>query len=48
METTSPNMRDADVRSALRAAGWESLVIWECKVKDTEALAQTVKRFLNH
>ena len=38
--------RDAKNIAALSAAGWKSLIIWECELKDTSAALRTVKRFL--
>lgn len=38
--------RDAESISALRAIGWKSLVVWECEIKDTEALKKRLERFL--
>jgi DNA mismatch endonuclease (patch repair protein) len=37
--------RDRDVRSqaALKASGWTPLVIWECELKDPEALTARLK-----
>lgn len=37
--------RDARTRAALGAAGWRSLVVWECELKD-EALLQRLENFL--
>lgn len=38
--------RDAEETAALHAAGWETLVIWECETKDTAALALRLRQFL--
>jgi DNA mismatch endonuclease (patch repair protein) len=38
--------RDAENLAALEAAGWKSLVIWECQTKDQKKLAAKIKRFL--
>ena len=38
--------RDAAALEALAAAGWDALVIWECELKDPEALATRLDRFL--
>lgn len=38
--------RDAKNRDALAAAGWRVLVVWECEVKDTQALARKLAGFL--
>ena len=38
--------RDAASLAALDAAGWEVLVIWECEVRNTEALKARLRGFL--
>lgn len=38
--------RDTRNIQALKVAGWESLVIWECETKDTSVLANRVRSFL--
>lgn len=38
--------RDNDSTRQLANLGWESLVIWECETKDTDALASRLERFL--
>lgn len=38
--------RDKKNIAALAAEGWESLVIWECQVKDTVAISSRVRHFL--
>jgi DNA mismatch endonuclease (patch repair protein) len=38
--------RDAEACAALEAAGWQVLVIWECSIKDKEALEQRLRGFL--
>ena len=38
--------RDAAHCEALKAAGWDVLVIWECEIKNGEGLAQRVHEFL--
>ncbi|MBP7241320.1 MAG: DNA mismatch endonuclease Vsr [Amaricoccus sp.] len=38
--------RDADVRAALAAAGWRSLAVWECGLKNRAALAARLAEFL--
>lgn len=38
--------RDARVLRLLRDAGWESLVIWECELIDTESIRKKLIRFL--
>lgn len=39
--------RDAASIRALRAAKWQSLVIWECETKDESRLARKIGRFLD-
>ena len=34
------------LQAALAAAGWESLVVWECALKDEAALLRAVASFL--
>jgi len=38
--------RDAAVRKLLRQSGWRVLTIWECWIKDEDALATRLKNFL--
>jgi DNA mismatch endonuclease, patch repair protein len=38
--------RDAANQTALEAAGWHVLVIWECETRDTEQLAARITEFL--
>jgi DNA mismatch endonuclease (patch repair protein) len=38
--------RDARHLADLKAAGWRTLVIWECEIKNTERLAGRLRRFL--
>jgi DNA mismatch endonuclease Vsr len=38
--------RDRRVRRALRNAGWEVLVIWECQLRDPAAVTVRLMRFL--
>jgi len=38
--------RDIQVRSALAAAGWEPIVIWECETQDPAALGRRLERLL--
>jgi DNA mismatch endonuclease (patch repair protein) len=40
--------RDVRHRRALRRAGWEVLVIWECQTKDLENLRERIKEFLEN
>jgi DNA mismatch endonuclease (patch repair protein) len=39
--------RDDAAQAQLAKQGWDSLVIWECKVKNTEELRVPLERFLN-
>ena len=39
--------RDARKLAALAAAGWRSVVIWQCELRDTEALTRRLKTFLD-
>jgi DNA mismatch endonuclease (patch repair protein) len=39
-------VRDAAIRDALAALGWNQLVIWECELKDREALKGRLAHFL--
>lgn len=38
--------RDIEVRKALDSAGWLSLVVWECEIKDRSALRSKLLKFL--
>lgn len=38
--------RDKKNLAALKSLGWEVLIVWTCEVKDTEALKQTLSKFL--
>lgn len=38
--------RDAAVRKALHAMGWDSLVLWECQIKDELLLRKAISAFL--
>jgi DNA mismatch endonuclease (patch repair protein) len=38
--------RDAAARRGLRALGWRSLVVWECRLKKPETVAAKLRRFL--
>jgi len=40
-------VRDAENYSALRERGWEVLVVWECQLKDSAALAARLQAFLS-
>jgi DNA mismatch endonuclease (patch repair protein) len=43
---TSNVSRDAAVRSALIAQGWDVMVVWECEVGDSHVLAWRLRAFL--
>ena len=38
--------RDREVASALEALGWRQLTIWECELRDPDALAERLRAFL--
>jgi len=38
--------RDANAQAALTLMGWDVLVIWECQLKNQEALSDLLVRFL--
>lgn len=38
--------RDAEHLAALRAAGWQVLIVWECETKDLAALQSRLAEFL--
>lgn len=38
--------RDRKHQAELSGQGWETLVVWECQLKDSVAVADEVKRFL--
>lgn len=38
--------RDGQNAVALKALGWDSLVLWECELGDPQAIAETLARFL--
>jgi DNA mismatch endonuclease, patch repair protein len=38
--------RDVATQTALAAAGWESLVVWECEIRDAAGLTQRLGDFL--
>ena len=39
-------VRDARNQTLLRKLGWRVMVIWECEVKDREAVAQRISTYL--
>ncbi len=38
--------RDAGAMDALAALGWRALIVWECELKEPEALARKLRAFL--
>nr|MCK7669377.1 very short patch repair endonuclease [Bradyrhizobium sp. 2S1] len=40
--------RDQRLLEAAQAAGWQTLVIWECEVKDRQALTARLRCYLGH
>ncbi len=39
--------RDARVKREMKAAGWQTLVIWECELSDRAKVARRIRKFLN-
>jgi len=39
--------RDAENIAALRVAGWNVLVIWECEINETVRISKRLKKFLS-
>jgi len=39
-------LRDEKNLSLLQELGWNSLIIWECELKDTDALARGIKEYI--
>lgn len=39
-------LRDRRNRAKLSAAGWRSLVIWECQLRDLDAVTRKIAKFL--
>lgn len=39
--------RDRETAAALEGAGWKSLVIWECELRDLEAVLSRLRAFLD-
>jgi len=39
--------RDAQAQAALAALGWRQLTIWQCQIRDPEALAERLTQFLS-
>ena len=40
--------RDKKTLTALREAGWEPLVVWQCELRDPDTAIQRVEAFLRH
>lgn len=40
--------RDVKAQEALRAMGWDVLILWECQLKDHEALNDKLAHFLRY
>ena len=40
------SIRDEENLQLLAAEGWDSLVIWQCELKDMQAVAAKVRKFL--
>ncbi len=40
--------RDAASIAAIEAAGWQSLIVWECETKDREKLRASILAFLEN
>ena len=38
--------RDERTMASIAALGWEALIIWECSLRDREALSDTLRTFL--
>jgi len=39
-------VRDQRNKKKLKEAGWKSLIIWECKTRNAEAISKNIERFL--
>lgn len=39
--------RDLRTQAEVRAAGWETLVVWECELSDESAVAVRLRSFLD-
>jgi DNA mismatch endonuclease (patch repair protein) len=39
--------RDAEALASLQSAGWRSLVVWECELRDSEALERRLSSYFN-
>jgi DNA mismatch endonuclease (patch repair protein) len=40
--------RDRAAQAELKKSGWDFLVIWQCEMKDVEALQKNLEQFLKH
>ena len=40
--------RDESNLAALKELGWETFVVWECAIRDQDALLETLKSFLGY
>lgn len=40
-------LRDAAVCQVLRHAGWQVLIVWECRTRDQQTLIEQLRRFLH-
>lgn len=38
--------RDAAAAQALKALGWRVMIVWECQIRDKQALTRRIVRFL--
>ncbi len=41
-------LRDEENQQKLAAAGWRTLVVWECQLNDIDALTKRLAKFLGH
>jgi DNA mismatch endonuclease (patch repair protein) len=39
--------RDAEVTKQLKNAGWQSLVVWECQLRDRSRVERRIRKFLD-
>ena len=39
--------RDAEHRARLCSMGWKTLIVWECEIRDREAVARKIAAFLD-
>jgi len=44
---TANEERDAKVQARLVELGWDVMTIWECQVRDTDALKRRISEFLD-